>query len=87
MSLNHLKYIVTISEEQSIVKAAEKLYVSQSALSQILLKLKKSGLPPIFYRKNGKLLLTDSGKIYVNGARHILSILDESEKAMSELEE
>ena len=38
MSLNHLKYIVTISEEQSIVKAAEKLYVSQSALSQILLK-------------------------------------------------
>lgn len=86
MSLNHLKYLVTISEEQSIVKAAEKLYVSQSALSQILLKLKKSGLPPIFYRKNGKLLLTDSGKIYVNGARHILSILDESEKAMSELE-
>lgn len=86
MSLNHLKYIVTISEEQSLVKAAEKLYVSQAALSQILLKLKKSGLPPIFYRKNGKLLLTDSGKIYVNGARHILSILEESEKAMSELE-
>lgn len=87
MSLNHLKYIITIAEEQSLIKASEKLYISQAALSQILSKLKKSGIPPIFYRKDGKLLLTDSGKIYVNGARHILSILDESEKAMLELDE
>lgn len=85
MNVNQMKYIITIAENQSIVKASEELYISQAALSQMLSKLKKKGLPPIFYRKDGKLLLTDSGKIYVNGARHILSILEECEKTMSDL--
>lgn len=85
MNIKQIEYIIAIAEEQSLVKAADKLFVSQAALSQHLAKLKKEGIPPLFYRHNGKLLLTDSGKIYINGARHILNILDESEKAMASL--
>ncbi len=83
MNTKQLEYIIAIAEEQSIVKAAERFYLSQPALSQQLAKIKKEGLPPLFFRKGGKLLLTDAGKIYVNGARHILSIWKECESRMA----
>ena len=46
--------------------------VTQSALSQQLNKIYAQGIPPLFYYENRKMLLTDAGKIYVNGARAIL---------------
>jgi DNA-binding transcriptional LysR family regulator len=82
MNLKQLEYIIAIAEEQSIKNAADRLYISQPALSQQLAKLKKEGLPPLFYRKSNKLLLTDAGKIYINGARQILSIWQEWEEEM-----
>ena len=39
MDLKQLEYIVAIADEQSISKAAEKLYMTQSALNQQLLRL------------------------------------------------
>ena len=42
-----MEYIIQISEERSITKAAEKLFITQSALNQQLQKLEKElGLPP-----------------------------------------
>ena len=41
MDLKQLEYIIAIAEEQSISKAAEKLYVTQSALNQQLLRLER----------------------------------------------
>ena len=38
MDLHELEFYVTIVEEKSITRAAEKLHVSQSALSQYLKK-------------------------------------------------
>ena len=37
MYLKEMTYIVTIADEGSISKAAEKLYMAQSSLSQFLL--------------------------------------------------
>ena len=41
MELKQLEYIIAIAEEQSISKAAEKLFISQSALNQQLLRLER----------------------------------------------
>ena len=41
MDLRQIEYIVAIEQEQSISKAAEKLYLTQSALNQQLLRLEK----------------------------------------------
>ena len=41
MDLRQLEYIVQIAEENNITRAAEKLYITQSALNQQLLKLEK----------------------------------------------
>ena len=42
MDLRQLEYIVQIAEENNITRAAEKLYITQSALNQQLLKLEKN---------------------------------------------
>ena len=41
MDLKQIEYIVKIDDEHSITRAAEKLFVTQSALNQQLQKLEK----------------------------------------------
>ena len=72
MDTRQLEYIVAIAETGSLSVASEKLFITQSALSQQLAKLKEEGLPPLFKEEKRKMVLTDAGKIYLNGARAIL---------------
>ena len=44
MDLKQLEYIIKIAEESSITRAAEHLYITQSALNQQLLKLENAKL-------------------------------------------
>ncbi len=85
MDTRQIEYILTIAEEKSLSRAAEKLFITQSALSQQLAKLKKEGLPPLFVRQKQELALTDAGKIYVNGARMILKMEKDAADALSSL--
>ena len=50
MDLKQLEYIVEIAKEKNITKAAKKLYITQSALNQTLLKLEKEIGEPLFER-------------------------------------
>ena len=45
MDLKQIEYIVKIDDEHSITRAAEKLFVTQSALNQQLLRLEFLQLP------------------------------------------
>lgn len=86
MDTRQLEYIVTIAEEGSLSRAAEKLYITQSALSQMLSKLKDSGLPPLFEENRHRMVLTDAGKIYLNGARTILLLEKQAAKELKEIQ-
>ena len=88
MELKQLNYIVTIAEEKSLTRAAEKLFVSKPALSLQLSRLEKEeGLPPLFSRTRNGLVLTDAGRIYVNGARTILNLNEKANLAARKLTE
>lgn len=78
MDLSQLKNIVTIAEERSISKAAEKLYISQPALSQQLSKLEAKLGTPLFLRNKQNCSLTQAGEIYVRNATKILAIQKET---------
>ena len=69
MDLKQLEYIVKISEEGNITKASQKLFISQPALNQQLLKLY-----PVFIRGTAvQLNLTDKSLIkYPRSMRLIL---------------
>ena len=62
MNFRQLEYIQRIAKEGSISKAAAKLYISQSALSQQLLKLEEEIGAPIFERGINPLRPTHLGE-------------------------
>lgn len=73
MDLKQIEYILKIAEEQNITHAAEKLFITQSALNQQLLKLEKSSAS-LFYRSRTDWHPTPAGEIYLNAAKDILLI-------------
>jgi LysR family transcriptional regulator, regulator for metE and metH len=58
MEIRHLKLIVSIADEGSITKAAEKLSLTQCALSHQLKELGDNVGLAVFYRVNRKLVPT-----------------------------
>ncbi len=75
MDVTMLRYIVTIAEEKKLARAAEKLFVTSSALSQHIKKLENDLGTPLFEKINSHtFLLTNAGEIYVQAATKILSI-------------
>lgn len=85
MNTRQVEYVLAIAEEKSISKAAERLYISQSSLSQALIKLEKELGLPLFIRGKKELTLTDAGDIYIRGAKKVLDIRDETYAAMKKL--
>lgn len=72
MDTKQIEYILKIAEENNITRAAEKLFITQSALNQQLLKLEKELGTPLFHRSRSHWGLTEAGQIYIEGARQIL---------------
>lgn len=70
--------MLKIAEENNITKAAEKLFISQSALNQQLLKLEKELGTPLFHRSRTNWRLTEAGRIYVENAKTIMNIKKET---------
>ena len=65
MDLRQIQYIVAIAEENNITRAAEKLYITQSALNQQLLKLEKELGVQLFHRSRTDWHPTEAGEIYL----------------------
>lgn len=62
----NIEYYLTIVNEKSISKAAEKLFLSQSYLSQYISKLEQSLGVKLLDRTKTPLVITDAGIIYYN---------------------
>ena len=74
MDLRQIENIITIEQEQSISRAAEKLFLTQSALNQQLLKLERELGTPLFERRKHSMIPTLAGRIYLNTAKQMISM-------------
>lgn len=74
MDTKTMEYIITIAKYKSVAKAAENLYLTQSALNQQLLKLEKYFEAPLFIRNKNNWEITEVGKLYVESAEAIIEI-------------
>ena len=72
MDLRHLENILAIAEEASITRAAEKRFITQSALNQQLGKLEEELGTPLFIRSRSAWQPTPAGRIYLEAARQML---------------
>lgn len=75
--LRYLHYICTIDKEKSFSKAAQKLYISQPALSAIIKKLEKQLGYELFDRHTVPITPTEEGKAYLAAAEQIFHIQKE----------
>jgi LysR family transcriptional activator of nhaA len=77
LNFHHLRYFWVIALEGSLTRAAERLNVSQSALSTQLRHLEEQIGQPLFERKNKRLDLTEAGRIALDYAQTIFRTGDE----------
>lgn len=79
MELRLLYYFVTLVREQSITKAAEKLFLTQPTLSRQLKSLEQYLGSELFKRGTRKISLTEAGLILYRRAEKILAMIEETE--------
>lgn len=89
MEIREIDYILAICDSGSMLRAAEKLFITQSALSKYIQNLETRIGYPLFYRqKKSRLVLTPAGEIFVKYARRIAgerdALLDELEKRLAQ---
>ena len=85
MDFKQLQYIVMIAQEQNITHAAEKLYITRSALNYCLLNLEQELGVPLFRRLPGRLVPTYAGELYLESARQILNTYHDLSRNMNDL--
>lgn len=86
MTLRHLKVFVAVCELNSITKAAEKLHIAQPAVSCAIKELEDYYGIKLFDRISKRLYLTEAGKNFLSYATHIVSMFDEMESNMRDLD-
>ena len=82
MDFRQLTYITAIAEEKSITKAAEKLYITRSALNYALLNTEKMLGFPLFKRISNRLIPTYAGEIFLENARNIMASCKEMDHSL-----
>ena len=76
MELRHLRYFVTIAEEENFRRAAERLHVSQSPLSRQMKDLEQEMGVELLEPKGRGIRLTRAGKAFAERAKSILASVD-----------
>lgn len=72
MTLQQLKYVVTVAETGTITEAAGKLYISQPSLTNAIRELEREMQIVIFNRTNKGISLSKEGDIFLGYARQVL---------------
>ena len=86
MTLQQLKYVVTVAETGTITEAANRLYISQPSLTNAIRELEKEMKITIFLRTNKGIILSKEGEDFLGYARQVLeqaAILEDKYKGTS----
>ena len=72
MTLQQLRYIVTVAETGNITEAAKRLFISQPSLTNAIRELEKEMQITIFNRTNKGVSISNEGDVFLSYARQIL---------------
>ena len=81
-----LQNLVVFSEEKTLLRAAEKLNISQSALTRAMQKLEEEFDATLFYRTKNKIALNETGLEAARRAKEILALQNQMVKAVQKLD-
>ncbi|NJQ13818.1 LysR family transcriptional regulator [Streptomyces bohaiensis] len=81
LGLSRLRSFICLAEELHFGRAAQRLHISQPALSQQIVRLEKDVATPLLRRTNRTVWLTPAGREFLRGARAAVRALDETTDA------
>jgi DNA-binding transcriptional LysR family regulator len=84
MELQQLKYFREAAKREHVTRAAEKLFVSQSAISRAVTQLEEELGVPLFYRQRRAVVLSPYGRVFLEHVTQALSILENGKGLLSE---
>lgn len=87
MDISQLEVFLAVAREGGFSRAANKLFRTQSAVSQSIRKLEAEIGEPLFDRSSREGLLTDAGRVLQQYAERLTSLRDNAREALVELRE
>jgi LysR family transcriptional activator of nhaA len=84
LNYNHLRYFWAVAHDGNLTRTAERLNLSQSALSAQIRKLEERLGHPLFERRGRALVLTEAGRIALDHADVIFAAGDELTAALGQ---
>jgi DNA-binding transcriptional LysR family regulator len=87
MDLSQLEVFLTVARERRFSRAAEKLFRTQSAVSQTIRKLELEIGEPLFDRSSREGVLTDAGRVLQEYAEKLLNLRQDAQTALVEMRE
>jgi DNA-binding transcriptional LysR family regulator len=85
MDLRDLKAFVAVAEELHFTRAAERLYVQPSTLSEQIRRLEFELATPLFMRTTRRVELTEAGSLLVEKSREILGMTESAAESVAAL--
>ncbi|MCY9516193.1 LysR family transcriptional regulator [Paenibacillus apiarius] len=85
MDIKQLHYFVTVADQLSYSKAAQKLHISQPSLSNAIKNLEREVGSPLLERSTRKIELTDAGNVLYQKSIRLLSQMNILKKEMEEV--
>lgn len=82
--LRDLRYFAAVAEELSFTRAAERLHLSQPALSKQIRGLERTLRVPLFDRDRRQVRLTAAGEALLDTARQVLAGWDDGTAAVAD---
>jgi DNA-binding transcriptional LysR family regulator len=76
VDFRQFRYFITVAEELHFGRAAERLHIAQSGLSQQILKLERSIGVQLLSRDRRGVQLTEAGRIFLDHARQAVELAD-----------
>jgi DNA-binding transcriptional LysR family regulator len=87
MELSQLEVFLAVARERKFSRAADKLFRTQSAVSQTIRKLEEELGEALFDRSSREGVLTDAGKVLYEYAEKLINLRTEASESLSELRE
>jgi DNA-binding transcriptional LysR family regulator len=87
VEISQLEVFLAVAREGGFSRAAEKLYRTQSAVSQAIRKLEDEIGEPLFDRSTRDGVMTDAGQVLREYAERLLNLRENAREALGELRE
>lgn len=84
LDLHTLEQFIALARTKNFTRAAEELNASQPALSRAIQKLEDQLGRPLFDRKPREVVLTDMGELFLERAKEILHLVEDTFSELSE---